>query len=125
MDNSMKSVMIFIKVKGIEMKFDHVFMALHGPPAENGDLQIILENNINYTCCTKCSTIFNKYDCNQHLRKLGYNIADSVLLKEKKQNLNHIKESFKTPFIVKPNQAGSSNGISLVKDLDDLKMQLI
>ncbi len=115
---------LFIKVKEIEMKFDHVFMALHGPPGENGDLQIILEqNNIYYTCCdAKVSKLtFNKYDCNQHLRKLGYNIADSVLLKEKKQNLNYIKESFKTPFIVKPNQAGSSNGISLVKDLGELE----
>ena len=37
---------LFIKVKEIEMKFDHVFMALHGPPAENGDLQIILEKTI-------------------------------------------------------------------------------
>ena len=77
---------LFIKVKEIEMKFDHVFMALHGPPAENGDLQIILEkNNINYTCCdAKVSKLtFNKYACNQHLKKLGYNIADSVLLKEK------------------------------------------
>ena len=46
-DSSLKA-----KVNGKELNFKLVFMALHGPPAENGELQISLEkNNIKYTCC--------------------------------------------------------------------------
>ena len=46
-DSSLK-----VKVHGKELNFKLVFMALHGPPAENGELQISLEkNNIKYTCC--------------------------------------------------------------------------
>ena len=103
-----------------EIIFKDVFMALHGPPAENGELQVILEKqNINFTCCgSKISELtFNKFKCNKVLQELGYSIADSILINSKNYKPEEINQQINTPFIVKPNQAGSSNGISLVKNI--------
>ena len=103
-----------------EIIFKDVFMALHGPPAENGELQVIFEKqNINFTCCgSKISELtFNKFKCNKVLQKLGYSIADSILINSENYKPEEINQQIKLPFIVKPNQAGSSNGISLVKSI--------
>ena len=118
-DSSLK-----VKVHGKELNFKLVFMALHGPPAENGELQISLEkNNIKYTCCdSKTSKLtFDKFRCNQLLFTKNYFIANSILIsKDEVINIQDIETNFNLPFIVKPNQAGSSNGISLVKNYKEI-----
>ena len=104
--------------------FKDVFMALHGPPAENGELQILFEKQkINFTCCgSEISELtFNKFKCNKVLKSLGFNIAKSILIKSENYTQEEILKQVDLPFIVKPNQAGSSNGISLVKNLSELK----
>ena len=112
------------KVHGKELNFKLVFMALHGPPAENGELQISLEkNNIKYTCCdSKTSKLtFDKFRCNQLLFTKNYFIANSILIsKDEVINIKEIETNFNLPLIVKPNQAGSSNGISLVKNFKEI-----
>ena len=112
------------KVHGKELNFKLVFMALHGPPAENGELQISLEkNNIKYTCCdSKTSKLtFDKFRCNQLLFTKNYFIANSILIsKNEVINIKEIETNFNLPLIVKPNQAGSSNGISLVKNFKEI-----
>ena len=118
-DSSLK-----VKVHGKELNFKLVFMALHGPPAENGELQISLEkNNIKYTCCdSKTSKLtFDKFRCNQLLLTKNYFIANSILIsKNEVINIKEIETNFNLPLIVKPNQAGSSNGISLVKNYKEI-----
>ena len=118
-DSSLK-----VKVHGKELNFKLVFMALHGPPAENGELQISLEkNNIKYTCCdSKTSKLtFDKFRCNQLLLTKNYFIANSILIaKDEVINIQEIETNFNLPLIVKPNQAGSSNGISLVKNYKEI-----
>lgn len=118
-DSSLKA-----KVNGKELNFKLVFMALHGPPAENGELQISLEkNNIKYTCCDSKTSIltFDKFRCNQLLLTKNYFIANSILIsKDDVINVQEIETNFNLPLIVKPNQAGSSNGISLVKNYKEI-----
>ena len=113
-----------IEINNEKIEFKDVFMSLHGPPAENGELQIILEKKeINYTCSNSevSALTFNKYRCNQKLKKLGYHIADSYLYsKEEKLKIDHITSKFNFPLIIKPNQAGSSNGISLINAEDKI-----
>jgi len=58
-----------IEINNEKIEFKDVFMSLHGPPAENGELQIILEKEeINYTCSNSevSALTFNKYRCNQN-----------------------------------------------------------
>ena len=117
-DSSLKTI-----IDKKEIIFKDVFVALHGPPAENGELQLIFEKqNINFTCCgSKISELtFNKYKCNKVLEEIGYNIADSMLINSDNYKVEEINQQIKLPFIVKPNQAGSSNGISLVKNQSEI-----
>ena len=100
------------------IEFKNIFMSIHGPPAENGELQNLFDTKeIKYTCCnSKVSALtFNKFKCNQILKKLEYKIADSLLhLKDNKIDAEKITSNFKLPLFIKPNEAGSSNGISIV-----------
>tara|TARA_B100000780_G_scaffold264090_1_gene218473 strand:- start:69 stop:803 length:735 start_codon:yes stop_codon:yes gene_type:complete len=100
-------------------------MALHGSPAENGLIQPYFDNlNIPYTSCNaKISALtFNKYECNKKLKELGFNCAESYLhTKGDKVIEKKIIDIVKLPCFVKPNEAGSSFGISKVKKKEDLK----
>ncbi len=105
-------------------EYNAVFITIHGPPAENGEIQEFLDKmKIPYTCCeSKISYLsFNKHLCKEILKKEGYNCAKSILINEK--NKKFTIESFKKigfPCIVKPNQSGSSFGISLVKNISKI-----
>ena len=99
--------------------FHYVFMALHGRPAENGKIQQYFDElNIPYSCCgAKISAItFNKSTCNKELRKLGFNCPKSISYKiNEDYNVKDIVENIGLPCFIKPNESGSSFGISKVK----------
>ena len=101
------------------ISFDAVFMALHGPPAENGIIQPYFDNlNIPYSACnsTISTLTFDKYRCNNKLKKLGFNCAKSYIYKTgNKIDTDSIIKNIGLPCFVKPNGAGSSYGISKVK----------
>ncbi|MAO71206.1 MAG: D-alanine--D-alanine ligase [Flavobacteriales bacterium] len=106
------------------IRFDYVFMALHGPPAENGDLQLYFDNlNLPYSSCnSKVSALtFNKLKCNQKLSQLGFRCAKSLhVKKEDKIENKKINETIGLPCFIKPNQAGSSFGVSKVYTEDEI-----
>ena len=118
-----KSNFIF-KLEGKPIVFDAVFMALHGSPAENGMIQPYFDAlNISYTSCNaKVSALtFDKYKCNKQLKKLGFSCASSLLYtKGDRIDEQKIIDYIKLPCFVKPNGAGSSFGISKVKQQSDL-----
>jgi len=98
--------------------FNKVFMALHGPPAENGKIQHYFDNlKIPYTSCNaKVSALtFDKYECNTKLKQLGFNCAQSYMYENGNRiNTDNIINTVGLPSFVKPNGAGSSYGISKV-----------
>ncbi len=100
------------------IKFNSVFMALHGPPAENGDIQPYFDNlNIPYTSCNAevSALTFNKYECNNKLRDLGFNCAASYSYKKGTIiDTDLILKKVGLPCFVKPNGSGSSFGVSKV-----------
>ena len=113
----------FIK-NNTKKKFDKIFIALHGPPAENGLIQDYLDEiKIPYTSCNaKVSALtFNKFKCNEKLRQLGFKCANSILL-DSEVNINEEKiiEKIGIPCFVKPNGAGSSYGVSKITKKSDL-----
>ena len=104
--------------------FNKVFMALHGPPAENGEIQPYFDNlKIPYTTCIPevSSLTFDKFKCNKKLSDLGFNCAQSII-HEKGANIeiDSIIKEVKLPCFVKPNGAGSSYGISKVNKETEL-----
>lgn len=104
--------------------FNKVFIALHGPPAENGLIQDYLDElEIPYTCCNASisALTFDKYTCNKTLTKLGFDCAESIILNtDDLIDLEAIIKSLRLPLFVKPNGSGSSFGVSKVKTKEEL-----
>ncbi len=99
--------------------FDIVYPVIHGTPGENGLIQGYLQTmNILFVGCSllTSSLTFNKYFCNQYLRNYNVPIAKSVLTrKHAKPNIDEIIQHVGLPCFVKPNEGGSSFGITKVK----------
>ena len=107
-----------------KIKFNKIFIALHGPPAENGLIQDYFDAiKIPYTSCNaKVSSLtFDKFECNNKLNRLGFRCADSIAIySNEKISESKIIRRIGLPCFVKPNGAGSSYGISKVTKITDL-----
>ena len=113
-----------IIIQGEKIIFDCVFIAIHGTPGEDGKLQGYFDLlNIPYTSCdqTTSALTFNKSFCNRIVNSLGVNTAKSILLyKNQKYKTDRIVDEIKLPCFVKPNNGGSSVGITKVDKMEDL-----
>jgi D-alanine-D-alanine ligase len=107
-----------------KIKFDKIFIALHGSPAENGLIQDYFDNiKLPYNSCNaKVSALtFDKFECNNTLNRLGFRCANSIVIySNKKFSEITIIDKIGLPCFVKPNGAGSSYGISKVTEATDL-----
>ena len=107
------------------IRFDAVFMAVHGTPGEDGKLQGYFDMlGIPYTGCSSIvsALTFNKSYCNGVVKALGtVAVADSVrLMQGEPYSLGSILDSIKLPLFVKPAESGSSLGVSKVKNVEEL-----
>ncbi len=106
------------------IRFDGVFIAIHGTPGENGLLQGYFDMmGIPYTSCNAfCSALtFNKQACKLFLKEYAIAMANAVLLRKgEKMDLLNIVRQFGLPCFVKPNDSGSSFGVTKVKQKEEL-----
>jgi len=107
-----------------KIKFDFIFIAIHGTPGEDGKLQAYFDLlGIPYSSPNHIgSTLtFNKWYCNTLLNQLGYQVAQSFYLRRnEKIKEEEILAKVGIPCFVKPCSCGSSYGISKVKDAENL-----
>lgn len=113
---------------GFQVKFDACFNIIHGRPGENGELQAYW-NTIGqkYTGCDfyQSALTFNKKDTLAVLSKYGIPSAKSIYLRHGEEiKEDEILKELGLPLFVKPNQSGSSLGISKVKEQSELKKAL-
>ena len=113
----------FIK-NNIKTTFDCVFNAIHGAPGENGQL-LAYFNLINLKSTSapfyQMALTFNKRDTLSVVRAYGIKTATSIYLnKGNKINLDHIITTVGLPCFIKPNNAGSSYGISKVHTKNEI-----
>lgn len=113
-------------VEGNKIKFDAVFIIVHGTPGENGLLQGYFDMlGIKYnTCDALCSAVtFDKTTCNAVVRELNVvNVAKNVTIYDNEAiDINNILSKVSLPVFVKPSQGGSSIGMSKVKVKEDLE----
>lgn len=105
---------------GSTLKFDVCFNIIHGTPGENGILQAYWDAiGQKYTGCDfyQSALTFNKKDTLAVLSKYGIPSAKSVYLRKGENiNVDAIIDELGLPVFVKPNQSGSSLGISKVKE---------
>lgn len=113
---------------GNKVKFDYVFIAIHGTPGEDGKLQAYFDLlKIPYSSPNHIgSTLtFNKWYCNTLLNQLGYKTAKSIYYRKGDQaDENHIIKELGLPCFVKPCSCGSSYGITKVKTKEQLSLAL-
>lgn len=105
-----------------KINFDAVFIGMHGTPGEDGKLQGYFDTlKIPYTGCdaTTSAITFNKRYAVAIARMAGVAVANSVHL------FRHlpvqIAGQLKMPLFVKPNNGGSSIGMSKVNRAEDLE----
>jgi D-alanine-D-alanine ligase len=117
-----------ITVAGKKINFDAVLVGLHGTPGEDGKLQGYFDTlNIPYsTCDTATSALtFNKRYTVAVAAFAGIHVAKSVhLFKHIPVTPETILTTLKLPVFVKPNNGGSSIGMSKVKKADELQAAL-
>lgn len=110
---------------GNKVQFNYVFIAIHGTPGEDGKLQAYFDLlNIPYSSPNHIgSTLtFNKWYCNTLLNQLGYNTAKSKYVRRGESiDYKRVVEDLGLPCFVKPCSAGSSYGVSKVKELENLE----
>ena len=110
---------------GQVIHFDFAYITIHGTPGENGLLQGYFDMiGIPYSSCgvLASSLTFNKHFCNKFLNNLGVNTADSVYLRKGEQwDPFVIQSKLGLPLFVKPNDSGSSFGVTKVASADQLQ----
>jgi D-alanine-D-alanine ligase len=112
-----------ITVGGTMVHFDAVLLCIHGTPGEDGKLQGYFDMlHIPYTSCdaTTSALTFNKRFTVAVAAFGGIHVAKSVmLLKNTYVNTDPIIQQLKFPVFVKPNNGGSSIGMSKVMHADE------
>jgi D-alanine-D-alanine ligase len=121
-----------LKIGRKKIRFDAVLMIIHGTPGEDGKLQGYFDMlGIPYTSCDAATSAltFNKRFTVATVAFAGINVAKSLHLfksglPEEKSGqairINTISNSLTMPVFIKPNNGGSSIGMSRVEKVDDL-----
>lgn len=109
-----------ITVDGQKIIFDAVFIGIHGTPGEDGKLQGYLDMlNLPYTSCDAAvsALTFNKRYTVAVAAFAGIHVAKSVLLvRDRFTGPSEVTSQLSFPVFVKPNNGGSSIGMSRVDD---------
>ena len=109
------------------MKFDFVFIIIHGTPAEDGKLQGYFEMmDIPHSACgiLTSALTFNKQMCKDYLRQYQIPMADSMIVKAVINREEAEQKNIALPVFVKPNNNGSSYGVTKVKEWNELSQAI-
>jgi D-alanine-D-alanine ligase len=117
-----------ITVNGQKITFDAVLVGLHGTPGEDGKLQGYFDTlHIPYTSCDSATSAltFNKRYTVAVAAFAEMPVAKSLhLFKDKPVSSTFILEKLQLPVFVKPNNGGSSIGMSKVNEAGELAAAL-
>lgn len=117
-----------ISVDDRKIKFDAVFIGMHGTPGEDGKLQGYFDlQGLPYTTCNAATSAltFNKRYTVAVAAMANIPVARSMhLFKHSGYNLDTILSALQLPLFIKPNNGGSSIGMSKVTEATQLKPAL-
>ncbi|NIM19242.1 MAG: D-alanine--D-alanine ligase [Candidatus Latescibacteria bacterium] len=106
-----------------KLQFDVVFNALHGGVGEDGTLQACLDFlGISYTGsgALACALAMNKSLSKHLVSSRGVPLAEGFVIKEDELEMADIEQRIQDevgfPVVIKPNQQGSSVGVSIVDE---------
>jgi D-alanine-D-alanine ligase len=109
--------------EGKTISFDAVFIGMHGTPGEDGKLQGYFDIfGLPYTSCDSATSAitFNKRYTTAVAGTSGINVARSILfIKGQFVNPDEVIKHLQFPVFVKPNNGGSSIGMSKVNNASE------
>ena len=109
-----------LKINDKKIIFDIVFNAIHGIPGENGEIQSYLKKlNIPQTSseANESKITFDKNLCKKKIKDINIHTPNSIIIKKNEAvNIEGIIKKIRLPFFIKPNNGGSSFGISRVEN---------
>lgn len=129
---------------GQKIKFDYAYITIHGHPGEDGRLQGYFDMlGIPYSSCGVLTSAltFNKYINNRFLETQGVRVADAIRIRKgdvigegnvtgeagktgdyrlRGNDMGEIIRRLGLPVFVKPNDGGSSFGVTKVKEESQL-----
>lgn len=109
---------------------DGVFIALHGRPGEDGEVQGRLEAvglPYNGSGPHSSNITINKYETLQILKKNGFTVTEQLLADKAEWQgepvhlFSKIEKTFKYPLIAKPVDDGCSSAVKVIKSREQLK----
>jgi D-alanine-D-alanine ligase len=122
-----KKVLGVLSQKLSRQKIDVAFIALHGRFGEDGKIQAILDLlKIPYTGSgvLASSLGMDKVQCSHILENVRILIPKFITLynsRDIKSAINRIRKEIGYPCVVKPNESGSSIGVTIVKNSQNIK----
>jgi D-alanine-D-alanine ligase len=117
-----------LQVNGQKITFDAVFIGMHGTPGEDGKLQGYFDVlNMPYTSCDAATSAitFNKRYTVAVARMADIAVANSIhLFRHSPLPASEVADKLKLPVFVKPNNGGSSIGMSRVDKAEHLAVAI-
>src|SRR5688572_20828702 len=114
-----------LQIENEKIKFDAVFIGMHGTPGEDGKLQGYFDTlGIPYTSCDAATSAitFNKRYTVAVAKMADVAVANSVhLFRNLQLPVAKLASQLKLPVFVKPNNGGSSIGMSKVEKREELE----
>ncbi len=113
-----------LQIDNKQIRFDAVFIGMHGTPGEDGKLQGYFDTlGIPYTSCDAATSAitFNKRYTVSVAKMAGIPVANSLqVFKSAPMTSREILSQLQLPVFVKPNNGGSSIGMSRVNQPVDV-----
>lgn len=114
----------------LKQQVDNVFIAIHGRPGEDGEIQLELEKRgipYNGSDHRSSAITINKYDTLQLLKNHGFTVAEQYLFSKEEylinpsQGIDAIASRFGYPFIAKPVDDGCSSAVKVIRTANQWK----
>ncbi len=113
----------YLSFADLKALVDGVFIALHGRPGEDGQLQVELDKldlPYNGSDAVSSAITINKYVTLQTLKRNGFQVTEQLLVKkadyeaDPAEFFNRIESRFRYPFIAKPVDDGCSSAVKVI-----------
>lgn len=117
----------------IALDVDLVFLGLHGKYGEDGRIQGLLDIiGVPYVGSGVAASALamdkekSKQIFSNHHIPVSKSKAYTVALETNSTDIaNDIKKHFSTPFVIKPNREGSTLGLTIIHDLNDIQLAIV
>ncbi|WLV23461.1 D-alanine--D-alanine ligase [Aciduricibacillus chroicocephali] len=113
----------------IKLDVDLVFIGLHGKFGEDGRIQGLLDMlDIPYvgSGVLASSLAMSKSKAKESFAAAGIPVAKSEMFhvdteEQQKEAISNLTDNWQPPFVIKPNREGSTLGLTIIKDIEQLK----